>query len=308
MKPHSLAVDSMRAFNADAVSRQCSNIRQRALITLITLVAILLVFFSNTALHADEARARAAMADPENPLVAVFTSKGAFYIELYTRSAPRNVARFIALVSGDYDFPGTELKSRYYDQSSFHTDVPGRTLRAGNPALNRFGLQPASIRAEIDGAALGLDTRPLFSSSAEVDPSLAIANREDFEREILAPLYLVEGINTAQALRNQSEQMMQRLQQMSVLDVLENLGHRYSLALGTQPITQGTVALMTTTPGETGVELVISLLPSPWLDGRVTPIGNVVDGMSVIGEIGSIEVNPRRNAELGTTIYSMRIL
>ena len=65
---------------------------------------------------------------------------------------------------------------------------------------------------------------------------------------------------------------------------------------------------MTTTPGETGVELVISLLPSPWLDGRVTPIGNVVEGMSVIGEIGSIEVNPRRNAELGTTIYSMRIL
>ena len=50
MKPDSLAVDSMRAFNADALNRQCSNIRQRALITLITLVAILLVFFSNTAL------------------------------------------------------------------------------------------------------------------------------------------------------------------------------------------------------------------------------------------------------------------
>ena len=213
MKPHSLAVDSMRAFNTDALNRQCSNIRQRALITLIT---ILLVFFSNAVLYADEARARTAMADPENPLVAVFTSKGAFYIELYTRSAPRNVARFIALVSGKYDFPGTELKSRYYDQSSFHTVVPGRTLRAGNPALNRFGLQPASIRAEIDGAALGLDTRPLFSSSAAVDPSLAIANREDFEREILAPLYLAEGIDTAQTLRNQSEQMMQRLQQMSV--------------------------------------------------------------------------------------------
>lgn len=305
MKPHSLTVISTRKFNADALNRQCSNIRQRALITLIT---ILLVFFFNTALYADEARARAVMADPENPLIAVFTSKGAFYIELYTRQAPLNVARFIALVNGEYDFPETELKSRYYDQSSFHTVVPGLTLRAGNPALNRFGLQPASIRAEIDGAALGLDTRPLLSSSGQVDPSLAIATREDFEREILAPLYSAEGVDTAQALRKSSEQMMQRLQQMSVLDALENLGHRYSAALGTQPITQGTVALMTTTPGETGVELVISLLPSPWLDGRVTPIGKVVEGMSVIGEIGSIEVNPRLNAELGTTIYSIRIL
>ena len=59
MKPHSLAVDSTRAFNADALNRQCSNIRQRALITLITLIAILLVFFSNNALYADETRARA---------------------------------------------------------------------------------------------------------------------------------------------------------------------------------------------------------------------------------------------------------
>lgn len=308
MKTHSLAVIATHASNVDASNTQCSDIRQRALITLITLAAILLVFFSNTALYADEARARAAMADSENPLVAVFTSKGAFYIELYTREAPRNVARFIALVSGEYDFPGTELKSRYYDQSSFHTVAPGHTLRAGTPALNRFGLQPASIRSEIDGAALGLDTRPLFSSSAEVDPSLAIANREDFEREILAPLYSAEGIKTAQALRDSSEKMMQRLQQMSVLDVLENLGYRYSSALGTQPVTQGAVSLMTTTPGETGVELVISLLPSPWLDGRVTPIGKVVGGLSVIGEIGSIKVTPRNNAELATTIYSMRIL
>ena len=101
---------------------------------------------------------------------------------------------------------------------------------------------------------------------------------------------------------------MQRLQQMSVLDVLENLGYRYSSALGTQPVTQGAVSLMTTTPGETGVELVISLLPSPWLDGRVTPIGKVVGGLSVIGEIGSIKVTPRNNASLATTIYSMRIL
>ena len=45
MKPHSLAVDSMRAFNADALNRQCSNIRQRALITLITLSDITRLLF-----------------------------------------------------------------------------------------------------------------------------------------------------------------------------------------------------------------------------------------------------------------------
>jgi cyclophilin family peptidyl-prolyl cis-trans isomerase len=141
-----------------------------------------------------------------------------------------------------------------------------------------------------------------------VDQSFAVLTRKDFEQQILAPLYKAAGIESAQALSNNAEQMMQRLQQLSVLDALSNLGHHFSSGLDTQPIIQGTVALLPTTPGEVGAEFVISMMPSPWLDGRATPIGNVVDGLSVINEIGSIKVSPDDDPSLATTIYSMRIL
>jgi cyclophilin family peptidyl-prolyl cis-trans isomerase len=63
-----------------------------------------------------------------------------------------------------------------------------------------------------------------------------------------------------------------------------------------------------TKPGEVGAEFVISLVPSPWLDGRATPIGNVVDGLSVVEEIGNRGVSPDDEPSLATAIYSMRIL
>jgi cyclophilin family peptidyl-prolyl cis-trans isomerase len=269
---------------------------------------LVLLFCFNTTLIADEARARAAMSNPQNHLVAVFTSKGAFYIELFNGRAPRTVTHFVALVSGTANFPSSDLQIRYYDQSSFHTVIPGRALYAGSPSVSRFGLQPPLISTEIDGVALGLDTRPLLDNTGEVDRSFALSTRKDFEQQVLAPLYAAAGIESAQALSNNAERMMQRLQQLSVLDALSNLGHRFSSGLDTQPIIQGTVALLPTTPGEIGAEFVISMVPSPWLDGRATPIGNVVDGLSVINEIGSMKVSPDDDPSLATTIYSMRIL
>ena len=89
---------------------------------------------------------------------------------------------------------------------------------------------------------------------------------------------------------------------------MRSLSQAFSSGLDTQPIIQGTVALLPTTPGEIGAEFVISMVPSPWLDGRATPIGNVVDGLSVINEIGSMKVSPDDDPSLATTIYSMRIL
>jgi cyclophilin family peptidyl-prolyl cis-trans isomerase len=290
------------------VTQVISSTRLRLVRQLKLSCLLVLLFCFNTTLTADEARARAAMSNPQNNLVAVFTSKGAFYIELFNKQAPRTVAHFIALVSGTMNFPSSDLQIRYYDQSSFHTVIPGRALYAGSPSESRFGLQPPSIPTEIDGVALGLDTRPLLDSTGEVDQSFAILTRKDFEQQILAPLYEAAGIESAQALSNNAEQMMQRLQQLSVLDALSNLGHHFSSGLDTQPIIQGTVALLPTTPGEVGAEFVISMMPSPWLDGRATPIGNVVDGLSVINEIGSIKVSPDDDPSLATTIYSMRIL
>lgn len=304
MTAHPQLLHQKRGFD----SQRMSSVRLFVLRLLKIFCLLPLLFYFNTALFADEARARAAMSNPQNHLVAVFTSKGAFYIELFNERAPRTVRQFVALVTGTMDFPSSDLKIRYYDQSSFHTVIPGRALYAGSPSASRFGLQPSPIRAEIDGISLGLDTRPLLDSTGEVDRSFALSTRKEFEEQILAPLYAAAGIESAQALNNNAERVMQRLQQLSVLEALENLGYRFSSPLNTQPISQGTVAMLPTKPGEVGAEFVISLVPSPWLDGRATPIGNVVDGLSVVKEIGSRGVSPDDEPSLATAIYSMRIL
>ena len=304
MTAHPRSLHQKRGFDSQRMN--CVRLPVMRLLKILCLLPLLFCF--NTALFADEARARAAMSNPQNHLVAVFTSRGAFYIELFNERAPRNVRQFVALVTGTIDFPSSDLKIRYYDQSSFHTVIPGRALYAGSPSASRFGLQPSPIRAEIDGISLGLDTRPLLDSTGEVDRSFALSTRQEFEEKILAPLYAAAGIESTQALKNNAERMMQRLQQLSVLEALENLGYRFSSTLNTQPISQGTVALLPTKPGEVGAEFVISLVPSPWLDGRATPIGNVVDGLSVVKEIGNRGVSPDDEPSLATAIYSMRIL
>src|SRR5210317_1584137 len=183
------------------VTQVISSTRLRLVRQLKLSCLLVLLFCFNTTLTADEARARAAMSNPQNHLVDVFTSKGAFYIVLFNEQAPRTVAHFVALVSGTMNFPSSDLKIRYYDQSSFHTVIPGRALYAGSPSASRFGLQPSPIRAEIDGISLGLDSRSLLDSTGEVDRSFALSTRQEFEEQILAPLYAAAGIESAQALK-----------------------------------------------------------------------------------------------------------
>lgn len=274
---------------------------------LAALLVACVTFASAPAIFADETSARAQMQDANNPLIALFSSRGPLYIELLPGSAPRNVARTLDLIEGRYAFSGTSMQTRYYDQSSFKP-VTAMSLRFGNPADHRYGLMPQTLSEEIDAGDLGLNEEPLLSDQGDVAPRLGIASRAQFEREILAPLYATMGIHDAAAVEGNSSRVFEKLQEMNVADALSNLGHRFSNGLDTPMMTRGTVALVSDPAGSATPEIFIALVDSPWLDGRMTPIGRIVEGLDTADSIGANPISTEDNPSDAVAIYSLRAL
>ena len=162
--------------------------RVNGLVKLILLCSLsCLITLSTLSANADENSARARMSEQSNPLIALFTSKGAIYFEFFAARAPRNVEQTLALIEGRYNFEDSDLQPRYYDQSDIYPAQAGQQVFLGYSALARYGLQPKSLPEEIDAASLGLSEQPLFESDGRIAPRLGITTRADFEAQILAP-------------------------------------------------------------------------------------------------------------------------
>lgn len=269
---------------------------------------ITIALFLPATTFADEASARLNLSDPANPLIVMFTAKGAIYIELFASRAPRNTQRLLELIEGSYRYPDSELSSRHYDQSRFYKVEAGRSLRTGAAAFSRFGLKPAPLTEEIDAESLGLFSIPLIDTQGEVLPVFGISDRESFERRVLAPLYASMALTSNSDVAEEAPRVYANLQQMSYADALQNLGHQFTRGLGTQPLQRGSVALVSDPAGTASPELFIALTDSPWLDGRITPIGQIVEGLQVADEIGSVSVVPEAGGTGSTALYSVRAL
>ena len=263
--------------------------------------ALLLLF--STLASADERSARASMSNPANPLVALFTTKGAVYFELYRARAPRNVERTLALIEGNYAFEGSVLQPRYYDQTPIRSSTTDYHVLFGQAELARYGLRPTPLQEEIDAAALGLAEQPLFGADSRLAPRLGIKNRAQFDEQILAPLYRSLGIAEADEVAARAASLWAQLKQQSVADALRRQGHRFTAGLGTQTITAGTLVLLSHPAGTASPIMLIALRDSPWLDGRVTPIGHIVEGIENAEQLAA----PATGAE-PDKIYSMRVL
>lgn len=262
-----------------------------------------LLSLSAMSARGDESSARARMSQQSNPLVALFTSRGAIYFEFFSQRAPRNVEQTLALIEGQYRFEGSDLQPRYYDQSIIGSAHAGYSVVFGHPDLPRYGLKPQPLPEEIDAASLSLSEQRLFQDDGRLAPRLGITTRAQFEEQILAPFYRSIGVNEAAAMTQRAEALWRQLETRSVADALEALGHRFTPGLGTQPLTAGSLALVSHPPGSASPVMLITLRASPWLDGRVTPIGQIVEGLEIAEALANTaqEAAPAR-------IYSMRVL
>ena len=262
--------------------------------------------------HADYASARLAMEDSSNPLMLVSTSAGPIYIEMLPAEAPENVARFIEFTVGEVPLIENDstltVSPRYYNGSRFHRVIPNFIIQAGSPEHNAHGRPRDYLADEINASALGLDRLPVILQAGEINPILNTDSQQEFASRVLEPLYRQLGIDSPEQLETEESAIIDALQSLTVMRLYEYEGYRYQNRYPTRAITRGIVALANDGPNRNGPEFFISLSDAPWLDGRYTVIGRVVEGMETADSIGDKPIQPVNPDPESTRIYSIRKL
>ena len=260
---------------------------------------------------ADELSARTAMENPSNPLVQITTAEGNIFLEMLANEAPRNVANFLALAAGEVEImdsvSGQVFTPNYYDGMTFHRVIPGLLIQTGSKQVNVFGGPAEVLEDEINANAFGLDLMPAVLADGSFNPILQIDDREDLEELILIPLYRAMNISSNTEVTQRQSEIDERLRALSVKQVYENLGYRYTEQYATRPFGRGTVGLANSGPNGNGPEFFISVDQADWLNGRYTVIGRVVEGMEIVDRINQIPVE-QNSGYRGTLIYRIREL
>lgn len=261
---------------------------------------------------ADTESASQAMENPQNPLLLINSSQGDIYIELLANEAPNNVANFLALAEGEVELtdPATDtaFRPRYFNGLRFHRVIPGFIIQAASPANHPLGAPPQKLRDEINADFMGLNQQPLLNDDGSFNSMLNITSKSDFDAEILDPLYQRMDIDSEEELLARQFDVLEQLQQMSIKDVYENQGYRYSDSNPSRGVSRGVVGLANAGPDDNGPEFFISLSDADWLTGKYTIIGNVIEGMEVVDAIGELAIDPLRFSRRSAVIYSVQRL
>ncbi len=245
-----------------------------------------------------------------NPLLQVTTTQGTIFIELFPNEAPNNVENFVALADGEVEIfdPITEtaFRPRHFDGIRFHHVVPGFLIQAGPPLHNPPGAPQQVLKDEINADALGLGNQTALNTNGVFNELLNIGNRINFEELILKPLYQKMNIASELELQKKQYEVLEILENLSVKEVYENQGFRFTTDHPTRAISRGIVALANQGPDSNEAAFFITLGDSPWLTGKHTVIGKVIEGMEVVDIIGAQPIDPLRSSQLSTVIYSIR--
>lgn len=280
--------------------------RRRIAVDFILLISMILALPA----QGDVASAQAAMENPANPLMLISTSQGNIYFELFNNEAPNNVANIMALAEGEVEFtnPETGLSSgrRYYNGMRFHRVISDFVIQTGSPAYHTLGAPEDQLRDEVNADFLGLQEQLVLRADGSFNEALNITSKEDFDREILEPLYRVLSIESASEILANQSTIVERLQEMTLKRAYENQGYRYSSANPSHGVLRGVIALANSGPNTNGPEFFISLQDAPWLTGKHTVIGKVVEGIEVADTIGATPIDPIEFSRLSTLVYSIR--
>jgi cyclophilin family peptidyl-prolyl cis-trans isomerase len=274
------------------------------------LLIILLAAQLSTPLHADAESAQAAMEDPTNPLLLLSTSTGDIYIELLAREAPNNVENFLALAHGEIEFvdpnSNVSFQPRYFDGMQFHRVVPGFVIQAGSPYHNPLGQADNLLRDEINADSLGLNQQMVLDSEGNFNPLLNVKSKQEFHDVLLKPLYASLGIESEAEMLDRQFEVFATLSDLTIKQAYEIQGYRFSNDVPTRGISRGIVALANAGANQNGPEFFIALDDAPWLAGKHTVIGKVIEGMETADAIGNTEVDPVDPSRFATLIYSLR--
>ena len=250
------------------------------------------------------------MENDSNPLMLLSTSLGDIYIELLIVEAPNNVENFLALAHGEVEFieedSGNTFYPRYFDGMQFHRVIPNMLVQAGSPEYHPLGMPSRILADEINADILGLDELPVLNEFGEFNSLLNISDVSSFRDELLEPVLNHLGINSDSELTDRQYEIYDLMANLTIKEAYEIGGYIFNDNLTTRPITRSIVALANSGPNTNGPEFFIATRNLPWLNGKHTVIGKVVEGMDTVDAIGRTEIDPLNPSRFATLIYSLR--
>lgn len=273
----------------------------------ITAVAVLLVMAG--ACCAKE-KGEKAMTSGKRPVVVMETSMGTVKIELWNDITPATVENFIGLATGTKEWrdrSGSAKKSNFYDGLIFHRVIKDFMIQGGCPLGTGTGdpgyrfqdecydiNESAAITGAINSEALALRIFnevlvPYFRMTQNPDPELAAIVKECQVRQSGEPImrhpveYYLDRTGRTEPLKSQGKLLAS--------------------------VAYGTICMANSGPNTNGSQFFIVTKKEgcPWLDGKHTVFGRVIEGMDVIDAIGNVETGANDRPKKDVTIKSVRV-
>jgi peptidyl-prolyl cis-trans isomerase A (cyclophilin A) len=244
------------------------------------------------------------------PVALIKTSLGDIAVKLYPNAAPKTVANFLDLAEGRKEF--TDLKTKtaakrpFYDGLTFHRIIRNFMIQGGCPAGDGTGGPGYRFEDEINATGLGLDRIKAFDEAKGPHPNLQIRNQQEFWKTVMGPLALSMGIGNQEQFNARKQEVTKALQGLSLQRVYENLGYRYDGTLPAHPLKRGVLAMANAGPATNGSQFFINLVDTPWLEGKHTVFGAVIQGMDVVDRIAAVPVGPSQAPFTPVVILSIR--
>jgi cyclophilin family peptidyl-prolyl cis-trans isomerase len=247
----------------------------------------------------------------ENPMCLIQTTVGNIEVELFRSDAPKTVANFIGLAEGTKEFVDAKTRKKvkrpFYDGVIFHRVIKDFMIQAGCPLGNGTGGPGYTFADEIDASALGLDKIKAIDPKKGLHPFLMIKNQEEYQRNILRPLFQKMNISSQKDLDEKKEEVKSRINSLTLKEAYENMGYGYSDEGSPHPPVRGSLAMANAGPNTNGSQFFINLVDTDWLTGKHTVFGRVVKGMDVVDKIGSVTVDSRSKPLKTVKIISIRL-
>ena len=267
----------------------------------IFLILTILSFFMEAPLHAGTASAKKAMLNEGNPLIVMHTESGSIYIELFPIEAPRNVKYFLQLIRGEISSESSpDYSPRYLDNRLFEHSIPGVLIQSGDSNSHPFGAPTAKPEIDVSAKALGFNKVPLINAEGFLHPNLAITNKDDYEEKLLKPFLKSNNITSTDMIKENQFLLFESIRNLSLEDGLKLQGLKFTDSLNSRMISRGTLVLSEAG----GPGFLLALEDLPYLNGRHTVIGTIVEGVAVADDIS------QKIGESNTPVplYSTRII
>ncbi|MEM1212009.1 MAG: peptidylprolyl isomerase [Planctomycetota bacterium] len=231
-----------------------------------------------------------------NPIAIINTNKGVIRVELLADAAPKTVANFIGLATGTKTFTnpasGEPMKGKFYDGLVFHRVIPNFMIQGGDPLGTGRGNPGFQFEDEIDADALGLNEVKAFDENGQPNPVLGIRSQQQFQQTVILPVYRELGITSQATFDQKKDQLQARVDALiatgTVKDVLELQGYQYIEGLPSQKPLRGMLAMANAGPNTNGSQFFINVADTPWLAGKHTVFGRVLEGMEVVDAISTV--------------------